>query len=235
MILLIDPEINSYWIGLRKLLDEYNQEKWTWSTNSTLYNDVSWWPWRRGSSSSANSDSTNNNNNNNCVVKRKNEDGYFATSCDSSNKNAFICQTSTLEPWSEDDSPSNPVELRLECGQTSDVDERLRRGGGEQANKVRLEMPAKSVVLDVDSSLLPIGINSINNVASTTTTNILPLSSPNRAGGRSSKSSSVSSSSSPSSKLVSKLVVETKAKSSESPVIAVVARPAHAESRLNTS
>lgn len=90
------PEVTSYWIGLRKLLDEYNQEKWTWSTNSTSYNDVSWWPWRKAPASAS---THTNNNNNHCVIKRKNEDGYFTTSCDSSVKNSFICQTNTIRKF----------------------------------------------------------------------------------------------------------------------------------------
>jgi hypothetical protein len=95
------PEVSSYWIGLRKFVDQFNKERWMWSSNnnSTNYNDVSWWPWIPNINN-------NNNNNlqkkehlmypNNCVVKQRNEDGYFTTSCDSSNKNSFICQTDTI-------------------------------------------------------------------------------------------------------------------------------------------
>jgi hypothetical protein len=40
--LIKDPEIVSYWIGLRKYVDVTNKEKWMWSDlNSTIYNDVS--------------------------------------------------------------------------------------------------------------------------------------------------------------------------------------------------
>lgn len=111
------PEVASYWIGLRKYADDNNQERWMWSSNnSTVYNDISWWPWRKhgtsattttttttSSASSASSSSSSLssminhlNTANHCVVKRKGEDGYFAIPCDSSNKNSFICQTESI-------------------------------------------------------------------------------------------------------------------------------------------
>jgi hypothetical protein len=107
------PEISSYWIGLRKYMDEYNKEKWMWSSNSTAYSDVSWWPWRGSqpaqTTAATMKDSQSQDGSahsspllsgaypiNNCVIKRRNEDGYFTTSCDPSNKNSFICQTPTI-------------------------------------------------------------------------------------------------------------------------------------------
>lgn len=158
------PEVNSYWIGLRKLLDEFNQEKWTWSTNSTLYNDVSWWPWRKSSSSSSSSS-------NNCVMKKKNEDGYFMTSCDSGNKNSFICQTNTVDPFVVD----LDAEVKLECGRTSEIDEILRKEMllAEAVAAVTAKKRVESIVLaaaDIDSG---IGVNSINNVVVTSAASIL--------------------------------------------------------------
>ena len=103
------PEVNSYWIGLRKYLDETNREKWMWSNNltttTTTYEDVSWWPWKdvSGGASVASTSAyaqivstTSSYQVNNCVVKHKNEDGYFTTSCDPANKNSFICQTQAI-------------------------------------------------------------------------------------------------------------------------------------------
>lgn len=80
---------------MRKYVDETNREKWMWSdSNSTLYNDVSWWPWRR--SNDNNSGNGNKQINQNCIVKRRNEDGYFTVSCDAPNRNSFICQTDNI-------------------------------------------------------------------------------------------------------------------------------------------
>ena len=105
------PEVNSYWIGLRKYLDESNKEKWMWSNNSTttatVYDDVSWWPWKDVTTSTSASVSSSTTSAyaqlaassyqvNNCVTKHKNEDGYFTTSCDPANKNSFICQTQAI-------------------------------------------------------------------------------------------------------------------------------------------
>jgi hypothetical protein len=111
------PEVNSYWIGLRKYLDESSKEKWMWSNNSTTstttYNDVSWWPWKDvvttsnsnvgGAASTSTSayaqlvaSGSSSYQINNCVTKHKNEDGYFTTSCDPANKNSFICQTQAI-------------------------------------------------------------------------------------------------------------------------------------------
>ena len=84
------PEIGAYWIGLRKYIDQHSQEKWMWSNNSTTYNDVSWWPWRKVNHDKVQASMGN------CVVKKKNEDGYFTTNCDSSFKNSFICQTEAI-------------------------------------------------------------------------------------------------------------------------------------------
>jgi len=56
---------------------------------------------------------------NNCVAKQRNEDGYFTTSCGSDTRNAFICQTSTLEA-AESVAPASDV--RLKCGSTRDVE-----------------------------------------------------------------------------------------------------------------
>ena len=62
-----------------------------WSDlNSTLYNDVSWWPWRRLTD---NTSGTKQIINQNCIIKRRNEDGYFTVSCEATNRNSFICQT----------------------------------------------------------------------------------------------------------------------------------------------
>jgi hypothetical protein len=75
---------------LRKYVDVTNKEKWMWSDlNSTIYNDVSWCPWKRLN------DNTNGNKqlNQNCIIKRRNEDGYFTVSCEATNKNSYICQT----------------------------------------------------------------------------------------------------------------------------------------------
>lgn len=78
---------------MRKYVDETNKEKWMWSNkNSTTYNDVSWWPWKRGY------DTSNGNNvgnqRQNCVIKRKNEDGFLTVPCDTTaSRNSFICQT----------------------------------------------------------------------------------------------------------------------------------------------
>ena len=123
------PEINSYWIGLRKYLDQHNKEKWMWSNNSTTYNDVSWWPWRRVNQTNQqqNQDDSfttlNKFSVNNCVVKRRNEDGYFTTSCDPSIKNSFICQTSTIYPSF---SLKQKSDIRLQCGQTSEIEAELK-------------------------------------------------------------------------------------------------------------
>ena len=83
------PEVDAYWIGLRKYLDEFSREKWMWSSEAaqSSYSDVSWWPWKETAGASTV---------NNCVVKRKNEDGYFTTSCDPVNKHSFICQTQAI-------------------------------------------------------------------------------------------------------------------------------------------
>jgi hypothetical protein len=92
------PEVNSYWIGLRKYVDQHNEEKWMWSNNSTLYNDISWWPWRKIFANNEKQQSNLQQSasaNNHCVIKRRNEDGYFPSSCEPSNKNSFICQTDT--------------------------------------------------------------------------------------------------------------------------------------------
>ncbi|RNA33707.1 neuropilin and tolloid 2 [Brachionus plicatilis] len=102
------PGINSYWIGLRKYVDQHNQEKWMWSSNSTIYNDMSWWPWRKLSQYEYAINS-------NCVHKRKNEDGYFTTSCDSTTKNSFICQTSSFAP------SLHHYQVDVECGKTLDI------------------------------------------------------------------------------------------------------------------
>jgi len=216
------PEVASYWIGLRKLLDEYNQERWTWSTNSTLYNDVSWWPWRKSSSES--------NSNNNCVVKKKNEDGYFTTSCDSNNKHTFICQTNTIDPIVAD---SN-AEIRLECGRTSDVEEQLSRDAIAAAaaaaasttsskNNIRIELP-KSIVLNDDT----IGINSIKNVVITTTTSAATTTTSRQYAKITAKSAHKSS-------LYEQLTSSAKSVN-KSPVDAsIVARPTQTESRLNTT
>lgn len=111
------PEIDSYWIGLRKYVDVYNKERWMWSSNSTNYNDVSWWPWApkiAGREEFA----LHRPYANNCVVKRRDEGGYFTTSCDSEVRNGFICQTKTLESQLRSD-------IRLECGQTKEVESHL--------------------------------------------------------------------------------------------------------------
>jgi hypothetical protein len=105
------PEIGSYWIGLRKYVDQHNQEKWMWSNNSTAYSDVSWWPWRKNTNSS---DTTTSNH---CVLKKRGEDGYFTTLCDTRNKNSFICQTSS----SAVKSPSSSQEVNLKCGATDQI------------------------------------------------------------------------------------------------------------------
>jgi hypothetical protein len=99
------PEISSYWIGLRKYVDEFNKERWMWSNNSTNYDDVSWWPWTPNLSNVPQNTQTKDAfasafvYPNNCVLKQRNEDGYFTTSCDSRNKNSFICQTETLSKF----------------------------------------------------------------------------------------------------------------------------------------
>jgi hypothetical protein len=92
------PQISSYWIGLRKYVDQYNQEKWMWSSNnSTIYNDVSWWPWKPNHNNTQQlKPSSQFHNLNHCVVKKSNEDGYLTTSCDSKTKNSFVCQTQTI-------------------------------------------------------------------------------------------------------------------------------------------
>jgi hypothetical protein len=93
------PEIDSYWIGLRKYVDDFNQEKWMWP-NSIIFNDTTWWPWKK------------TDQNGNCVLKRRDEDGYFTVSCDPSNKNSFICQTDNII--------QSPVKkINLKCGKTS--------------------------------------------------------------------------------------------------------------------
>lgn len=102
------PQVQSYWIGLRKYVDQFNQEKWMWSSNSTIYNDMSWWPWRKLSQYEYAINS-------NCVHKRKNEDGYFMTSCDSGTKNSFICQTSSHL------APIENYRVEIECGQTDHI------------------------------------------------------------------------------------------------------------------
>jgi hypothetical protein len=119
------PEVSSYWIGLRKFVDQYNQERWMWSNNSTNYNDVSWWPWRKVHNSTA----TNNNNDkivspNNCVVKKRNEDGYFAVTCDSAMRNSFICQTETINPISSSRDPVD-TDIKLQCGTTDQIQKYL--------------------------------------------------------------------------------------------------------------
>jgi hypothetical protein len=86
-----------------------------WSNNSTTYNDVSWWPWRKNTNSSQDASTSNH-----CVLKRKNEDGYFTTLCDSKNKNSFICQASTLPKVAV---VSNLAEstVNLKCGPTEEI------------------------------------------------------------------------------------------------------------------
>lgn len=147
------PEINSYWIGLRKYVDQYNQEKWMWSSNSTLYSDVSWWPWRRTTDTTTTSTSSYSIPSlNNCVLKRKNEDGYFTTSCDTSNKNSFICQTSTVYPISKE----TTSELSLQCGSTEEIQKEIVKI--EKFNKPKPELE-KSIILSDD--LPSISINNI--------------------------------------------------------------------------
>jgi len=114
------PDVTSYWIGLRKYVDSSSMERWMWSANSTGYNDVSWWPWVPRTSVQ-NQDSVSHQDmayGNNCVTKQKNEDGYFTTSCGSENRNAFICQTSTLDGLQS----TTPAEVRLKCGSTSEIE-----------------------------------------------------------------------------------------------------------------
>lgn len=104
------PEIDAYWIGLRKYVDTRNRERWMWSANSTNYNDVSWWPW------TPRQDKSNEHDPSNCVVKRRNEDGYFTIPCGTEQKNPFICQTNTLTTL-------EPTEnIRLQCGPTYEVE-----------------------------------------------------------------------------------------------------------------
>ena len=117
------PHMSSYWLGLRKYVDERNRAVWMWSSgvNATVYADVSWWPWRSTLSSTEgdNTNSNSNSNNNNCVVKKRDEDGYFTVGCDPLNKHAFICQTDMIDM--DEQSPSNSDEqadddVTLECG-----------------------------------------------------------------------------------------------------------------------
>ena len=112
------PEVTSYWLGLRKYVDSSNKERWMWSQNSTAYDDVSWWPWAPVTTKTTSSKSVFAYPNN-CVQKHRNEDGYFTTSCDSGNKNSFICQTETI-------SASDIInDVRLQCGPTAHVEETL--------------------------------------------------------------------------------------------------------------
>lgn len=113
------PEISSYWIGLRKYVDQYSQERWMWSNNSTNYNDVSWWPWRKVNSTMLHHLSDKTVSPNNCVIKKRHEDGYFAVTCDSSMRNSFICQTETLNLLRDDS------EIKLQCGTTESVQKHL--------------------------------------------------------------------------------------------------------------
>lgn len=107
------PSVGSYWIGLRKYLDEFSKEKWMWSNNSTqtttAYDDVSWWPWKDVSDTSSEE--------NNCVTKHKDEDGYFTTSCDPANKNSFICQSQAVPPPGLHETAL----VSLKCGPTEKI------------------------------------------------------------------------------------------------------------------
>jgi len=98
------PDVSSYWIGLRKYMDETNKEKWMWSSNSSRYEDESWWPWRAQVSTG------------NCVIKRRAEDGFFAIACEPSNKHSFICQADSLSEDAESKS-----EISIECGPTVEL------------------------------------------------------------------------------------------------------------------
>ena len=119
------PEVAAYWIGLRKYVDQFNKERWMWSNNSTNYNDVSWWPWTsnihvtQSTSAAGGHPKDSLTYPNNCVLKQRNEDGFFTTSCDSANRNSFICQTEPLagSPVGED--------IRLQCGSTPEVNKQL--------------------------------------------------------------------------------------------------------------
>jgi hypothetical protein len=91
------PEVDAYWLGLRKYVDNSNEEKWMWAAvnqNLTILNDVSWWPWRQRNITA--NPNENNMNQQHCVIKRKDEEGYFSTSCESNNKHSFVCQTETI-------------------------------------------------------------------------------------------------------------------------------------------
>jgi hypothetical protein len=113
------PEVSSYWIGLRKYVDQYSQERWMWSNNSTNYDDVSWWPWRKLLNHTSQTSNEKAVSPNNCVVKRRHEDGYFAITCDSAVKNSFICQTETLQPTREES------EIKLQCGSTDLIQKQM--------------------------------------------------------------------------------------------------------------
>lgn len=111
------PEIDSYWIGLRKYVDQHNQEKWMWSSTagssntSNYYADVSWWPWRKTTNQ------TGETKSNHCVVKKRNEDGYFAIPCDTRVKHSFICQTGSISAHTQ---PLETV-IRIKCGSSDEI------------------------------------------------------------------------------------------------------------------
>ncbi|CAF0780629.1 unnamed protein product [Brachionus calyciflorus] len=148
------PEINSYWIGLRKYVDQHNQEKWMWSSNSTIYNDMSWWPWRRLNQPTDSDYSISNN----CVQKRKNEDGYFTTSCDSLTKNSFICQTNAHA------TPIKDFEVQLQCGQTSTILSEMQKIEKLAKQKPIAQNSINNIILP-----RPILVNSNDEYAQTTT------------------------------------------------------------------
>lgn len=113
-------DIESYWLGLRKYVDASNKERWMWSRNSTAYNDVSWWPWQPVTTPKTTPGTSSDfAYPNNCVLKHRDNDGYFTTPCDSTNKNSFICQTDTVA------STNTAPDIHLQCGKTADVEQNL--------------------------------------------------------------------------------------------------------------
>lgn len=113
------PEVDSYWIGLRKYVDAYNKERWMWSVNSTNYDDVSWWPWTpKVADIQEHQNGQTDYAMNSCVVKTRDQDGYFTTRCDTETRSSFVCQTDTLYNTLNSD-------IHLNCGPTGEVDAHL--------------------------------------------------------------------------------------------------------------
>jgi hypothetical protein len=96
------PEVSSYWIGsigFRKHLR--NVSWWLWkdvTSLATISKNIVGGPKTTSAYAQVVVDgsSASSNQINKCVTKRKNENGYFTTSCDPAIKNSFICQSQVM-------------------------------------------------------------------------------------------------------------------------------------------